>query len=629
MGGGGGEARRRTTTTPITAASGPSTHPTRVVRTIETSELYRGKRALVRFSRGLIRTAKEAPADASGTSHVLLTRAGYIRKVGAGLYDFLPLGLRVLRKIEAIVRTEMDRAGALEVLMPAMLPAEYFQETGRWDRFGDTLLRLKDRKGADYHLGPTHEEIVTDIVRREVKSYRELPFNLYQIQTKFRDEPRPRAGLLRCREFIMKDAYSFDVDEEGAKRSYERMRAAYVTIFTRLGLDFRMVSADSGAMGGSTSAEFQVLAQSGEDLIAVDTTGDYAANLEVATSFDPRTDAKPREVPAPIEKVHTPGHGTIADVAKHLGADPRRFLKSLVYLAPKTGDERESIASVETVLAIVRGDHEVNEIKLARALGVAEVFLASEAAVKEATSAAVGFAGPIGFRGRVIVDRTASLIGDAIAGANETDHHLLHVSFGRDYDATVADIRNVQDGDRAPSGQGKLKIYRGIEAGHIFILGTHYTEKMGATFLAEDGTARPIVMGCYGIGVSRLVATAVEQHFDDDGIAWPFPIAPYHVHLVTLSRDAGVLEAAEKLYAELEALGVEVLWDDRDERPGVKFKDADLLGIPIRATLGEKGLKTATLEVKKRAVRDPKAFESVPLESAAKDLAARVAEGMR
>jgi prolyl-tRNA synthetase len=575
----------------------------------------------VRFSRALIRTTKEAPADAAGVSHILLTRAGYVRKVGAGLYDFLPLGLRVLRKIENIVRSEMDRAGAQEVLMPALLPAEYFQETGRWDRFGDTLLRLKDRKGGDYHLGPTHEEIVTDIVRHGAKSYRDLPLNLYQVQGKFRDEPRPRAGLLRCREFIMKDAYSFDTDEGGAKKSYEQMRVAYDAIFRRIGLDFRMVSADSGAMGGSTSAEFQVLAQSGEDAIAVCDSSDYAANLEVAAAYDPRLDAAPVAEGAqlPVEKVHTPGHGSIEQVASFLKADRGRFLKSLVYALKEGGH----------ALAIVRGDHEVNEIKLARALGASEVFLASEADVKRLSGAAVGFAGPVGWGGgRVLVDRDASLVPNGITGANESDHHLINVNLGRDYQGEVADIRSVVDGDRSPSGTGKLKLYRGIEAGHIFILGTHYSAKMGANFIAEDGSSHPIVMGCYGIGVSRLVATTVEQHFDDDGIRWPMPVAPYHLHLVTIGQAPELLAAAEKLVDDLASRGVEVLWDDRDERPGVKFKDADLLGMPLRATLGDKGLKAGVLELKARSEKNPKAFESLPLDAAAEQISTRVREAL-
>ncbi len=582
----------------------------------------------MRFSKTLIRTTKEAPADAAGASHILLSRGGYIRKIGAGIYDFLPLGLRVLRKIEGIVRREMDAAGALEVLLPAMLPAEYFQETGRWDRFGDTLLRLKDRRGGDYHLGPTHEEIITDLVRREVKSYRDLPVCLYQIQTKFRDEPRPRAGLLRCREFSMKDAYSFDVDEAGARESYERMRLAYHAVFTRLGLDFRMVSADSGAMGGSTSAEFQVLAQSGEDAIAVSDASDYAANLEVASAWDPRQDGHQRPEPLPIEKIHTPNARTIEEVSKLLGLEPSRFLKSLVVLAPRRGEGGRD-EGTETVLAIVRGDHELHELKLARALGVSEVFLASEADVAKATGAPVGFAGPVGFRGRIVIDRDASLVARAVTGANEADHHLVHVELGRDFQAEIADLRSVVEGDRSPDGKGTLKLYRGIEAGHIFILGTHYSSKMGARYLAEDGQEKTIVMGCYGIGVSRLVATAVEQHHDDDGILWPIPIAPYHVHLVTLGTSPAVSEAAGALVASLERAGVEVLWDDRDERPGVKFKDADLLGMPIRLTLGEKGLAQGIVELKLRSSRDPKAFEALPLHGAAEEIARRVGEALR
>jgi prolyl-tRNA synthetase len=578
----------------------------------------------VRFSQALIRTSKETPTDAAGVSQVLLTRAGYVRRVGAGIYSFLPLGLRVLRKIEGIVRSELDRAGAQEVLMPALLPAEYFQETGRYDSFGPNLFRLKDRKGAEYHLGPTHEEIVTDMVRREVKSYRELPLNLYQIQGKFRDEARPRAGLLRGREFIMKDAYSFDVDEAGARQSYEKMRVAYDRIFRRLGLDFRMVSADSGAMGGSTSAEFQVLVQSGEDFLAVSDGSDYAANLEVAACLDPRVGAAALEPAGAVEKVHTPGKGGIDAVAAFLEADKKRFLKSLVYAMTAAADGKPSL-----VLAVVRGDHEVNEIKLARAVGASEVHLASEAEVRAATGAAVGYAGPIGFAGRVLVDRDASLVADGIAGANETDHHLVHVAFGRDYQGEVADLRSVIDGDLSPDGKGTLKVYRGIEAGHIFILGTHYSARMGATYIGEDGASHPIVMGCYGIGVSRLVATTIEQNHDDDGIVWPMAVAPFQVELVTIGQNADLVAAAGQLVADLEARGVEVLWDDRDERPGVKFKDADLLGIPLRLTLGDKGLKAGNIELKLRTEKNPKAFEAIPLAGAAELVATRVREALQ
>jgi len=465
------------------------------------------------FTRALIPTVKEAPQDAANVSHVMLTRGGFIRRVGAGMYDFLPLGLRVLHKVENIVRHEMDRAGALEILMPALLPAEYFKETGRWERFGDTLFRLKDRKGTEFHLGPTHEEIVTDIARREIKSYRDMPKNLYQIQSKYRDEPRPRGGLLRCREFIMKDAYSFDVDEAGAKASYEKMRVAYCKIFDRMGLTYRLVAADSGAMGGSTSAEFQVLADSGEDAIVACDACDYAANVEVATVMTPK--AAEGGTPAPRAEVHTPKHGTIDEVTAFLGVTKDKMLKSLLYLAGE-----------EVVMAVVRGDHDVNEIRLARALGLSEVFLASEADVKKATGADVGFAGPVAFKGKLLVDRAASVVVNGVTGANKTDTHFTGVNRGRDYGGEVVDIRLAATGDICPTCEkGKLQSYRGIEAGHIFILGTHYSEKMRALFSGEGQEQKPVVMGCYGIGVSRLVAAAIEQHNDADGIRWPMSLA--------------------------------------------------------------------------------------------------------
>jgi len=568
------------------------------------------------FSRALIPTTKEAPADATNASHILLSRAGYIRRVGAGIYDFLPLGYRVLRKVEEVVRAEMDRAGALEILMPALLPAEYFKETGRWDLYGDVLLRLRDRKGGDYHLGPTHEEIVTDIARREIKSWRDLPKNLYQVQLKFRDEPRPRGGLLRGREFIMKDAYSFDADEEGARASYETMRQAYVRIFDRMGLTYRMVQADSGAIGGSTSAEFQVLVGSGEDAIVACQKCDYAANVEVAVAGR-SADAGGARVAAtaePVAKVHTPGKGSIDEVAAFLGATKGAMLKSLLFLA---GDA--------VVMAVVRGDHEVNPVRLARRLGVDEVFLATEADVEKATGAKVGFAGPVGFKGKIVVDRTASLVPSGVTGANETDWHLKNVVFGRDYQADVADVRQATTGDPCPNCDGgTLVSYRGIEAGHIFILGTKYSATMGATFIDKEQQQRPLVMGCYGIGVSRLVATTIEQHHDDDGLRWPMSIAPYQIHLVTLGTDEAVISAAKHLYEKLGHAGVEVLWDDRDERPGVKFKDADLIGIPLRVTIGARGLATGTIECKARVEPDPKKAELIPLAEAVAVLTARV-----
>jgi prolyl-tRNA synthetase len=566
------------------------------------------------YSRALIPTVKEAPADAANVSHTLLVRGGYIRKVGAGMYDFLPLGLRVLRKIEGIVRDELDRAGAQEILMPALLPAEYFKETGRWDVYGDTLFRLKDRKGGEFHLGPTHEEIVTDIARREIKSWRDMPKNLYQIQTKFRDEPRPRGGLLRCREFIMKDAYSFDVNEDGARASYERMRVAYCGVFDRLGLTYRLVAADPGAIGGSVSAEFQVLADSGEDAIVACDSCEYAANVEIATVKAPAGDAADAEALADRAKVHTPKVGSIDAVSALLKLPKERFLKSLVYTAGGV-----------TVLAVVRGDHDVNEIRLARALGVDEVFMATDVDVEKATGAKVGFAGPVGFKGKVVVDRAASLVKNAATGANETDHHLTGVNRGRDWEGEVHDIRLATDGDPCPNcAAGKLKTYKGIEGGHIFILGTRYSAQMGALYSDEKQEKHPIVMGCYGIGVSRLVATAIEQNHDKDGIKWPTSIAPYHVHVVTVGADEQVQATAKKLYDDLWAAGVEVLWDDRDERPGVKFKDADLLGLPWRVTIGAKALATGNVEVKPRTESDPKKAELVPVADAARVIGDRV-----
>ena len=557
----------------------------------------------MRYRRALLPTLKEAPADAQSASHVLLSRSGYVRRVGAGIYSFLPLGVRVLHKIERIVREEMNRAGAEEVLLPALLPAEYFQESGRWDVFGDTLFRLKDRKRGDYHLGPTHEEIITDLARREVKSYRDLPKNLYQIQTKFRDEPRPRGGLLRCREFSMKDAYSFHTDEADARQGYEAMRVAYTRMFDRMGLVYRMVQADSGAMGGSGSAEFQALVQSGEDVIVACQGCSYAANLEVASSRALAAEGPSGDVP-PMERVHTPGAGSIEDVSKFLGLDSKRFLKTLVYLA-----------DAELVLAVVRGDHEVNEVKLARALGVGEVHLASAPDVEKATGAAVGFAGPPGFRGKVVIDRDAANVRDAVTGANATDYHQKHVAFGRDFTAETAEIRNVSAGDACPSCGGRLEIYRGIEAGHIFLLGTRYSEAMQAKYLDEAGVSQTIVMGCYGIGVSRLVATIVEQHHDDNGIRWPMAVAPYQVHVVPLGDSQAVADATRLVEAGLESAGIEVLVDDREERPGVKFKDADLIGVPLRVTIGEKGLKNGQVELKPRSEPDPKKAEPVALDA--------------
>jgi len=550
----------------------------------------------MRYAKALLPTLKEAPSDATATSHILLMRAGYMRQVGAGIYSFLPLGLRVLRNIETVVREEMDRAGAQELLLPALIPANYFQETGRWDSFGDTLLRLKDRKGGDYHLGPTHEEIITDLARREIQSYRDLPKNLYQVQTKFRDEARPRGGLLRGREFLMKDAYSFDASEDDALKSYETMRVAYRRIFDRLGLTYRMVGADSGAMGGSKSAEFQVLVQSGEDLLMACKSCEYAENIEVASPAIPQAQAVSDL--APREKVHTPGQGAIDSVAAFLKADKTRFLKSMVYLAGQ-----------DLILAVVRGDHEVNPIKLARAAGVAEVHLASAEDVKKATGAAVGYAGPVGFQGKVFIDPDAALVGDAVSGANETDYHFVHVQLGRDFEATSAPLRMMTVDDQCPVCGGQVAQFRGIEAGHIFVLGTHYSAKMGATFLDAQGGKNTLVMGCYGIGVSRLVAAIVEQHHDLNGISWPVAAAPYKVHLCQLGAGPEVEAVVAQIESELLASGIEPLVDDRDVRPGVKFKDADLIGLPYRITVGDRGLAQGKVELKARTEENPKAAE--------------------
>jgi len=567
----------------------------------------------MRYRNLLIPTVKEAPSESSTPSHVLLLRGGFIRRVGAGIYNYLPLGLRVLQRVANIVRAEMNRAGAQEILMPGVLPAETFKETGRWETFGDVLLRFKDRKGGDYCLGPTHEEIVTDIARHEIRSYRQMPLNLYQIQSKFRDEPRPRAGLLRGREFLMKDAYSFDVDEKSALLSYEKMREAYKRIFARCGLDFRIVAADSGAMGGSTSAEFQILAQTGEDAFVACDRCDYAANVEVAAVEAAPEIEQTAATHRPMEKVATPGKRTIEEVSALLKVAPADMLKSLVYLA-----------AGKAVMAVVRGDHEVNEIKLARALGVPEVFLAGDAEVERATGAPVGFAGPVGAKIEVVADLSVRAVRNGVTGANERDAHLVGVNVGRDFEpARWADLRSASKGDRCVKCGGTYESYRGIEGGHIFVLGTHYTEKMGASYADESGALRPIVMGCYGIGVSRLVAATVEQHHDADGIRWPVPVAPFEVLVTPLGTEPDLAAATDLIYSGLLAEGIDTLLDDREERPGVKFKDADLLGIPVRVTIGKKALADGKVEMK---LRTEKAATPVPVTEAVARVAAWVKE---
>jgi prolyl-tRNA synthetase len=567
----------------------------------------------MRYGQAFVPTLKEVPAEAQVVSHIFMIRGGYMRKAAAGIYSFLPLGWRVVTKIANIVREEMNRAGAQEIFMPAAVPAELWQESGRWAKYGPELLRFKDRKGADFLIGPTHEEVVVDLVRREIKSYRQLPQNLYQVQTKFRDEVRPRAGLMRGREFIMKDAYSFHVDGEDAKKTYQAMYDAYTKVFKRCGLEFRAVEADTGNIGGSLSHEFQVLAQSGEDKIVSCDQCSYAANVEqaeVKRASEPEAAAEKA-----IEKVHTPGKGSIDDVAAFLKSDKRRFIKTLVFL----GDGKP-------VVVLVRGDHDVNEIKLRKLLGVAEVVMASDNAVKELTGAPVGFIGPVGLKAglRIVADLDVKMIRDGVTGANEVDQHVTGVSAARDLGAVEwVDLRMAAAGDGCPRcGKGTFTLFHGIEVGHVFYLGTKYSEPMKCTYLDVGGKEQVMEMGCYGIGVTRVAAAAIEQNHDTDGIIWPMSIAPYQVALLTLQHnDAAVVAAADKLYGELLAAGIEVIYDDRDERPGAKFKDADLIGVPLRVAVGKKSLAEGKLELKPRSA---KAAELIDAGTAAETIVARV-----
>jgi prolyl-tRNA synthetase len=552
----------------------------------------------VRFRQSLIPTLKEDPTDAEVVSHQLMVRAGMIRQVARGIYDFLPLGLRVVRKIEQIVREEMDRAGAQEILMPAICPAELWQESGRWDHYGKELLRMKDRYERDFCFGPTHEELVTDIVRREIRSYRELPLNLYQIQVKFRDELRPRFGLMRGREFIMKDAYSFHADEEDCWREYRRMADTYRRIFDRCGLRTRQVESDTGAIGGKVAHEFQVLAESGEDAIVSCSRCEYAANVERAEVGHTPPPAAGQATE--MRKVRTPGKRTVEEVAEFLSEPPSRFIKTLLYVASDGG----------TVAALVRGDHELSEAKLKAALGADWVALADEDTVRRVTGAPIGFAGPIGLSIPMIADSVLQGISGAVSGANEADHHLAGIDQDRDLPRLrFADIRAARAGDACPRcEQGVFEAHRGIEVGNIFYLGTQYSVPMKATFLDSGGQERPAVMGCYGIGITRTAAAAVEQDHDANGIIWPAAIAPAHVHVVPVNwNDESLRSTAESLVTGLEAAGLEVLLDDRDERPGVKFKDADLIGVPLRITVGPKSLARGCVEFKHR--RDAQAVE--------------------
>jgi prolyl-tRNA synthetase len=549
---------------------------------------------MTRLSRLLAPTLRDDPADAEVVSHKLMVRAGMIRQVARGIYDFLPLGLRAVRRVETIVREEMDRAGAQEILMPAVIPAELWQESGRWEKYGKALLRLKDRYDRDFCFGPTHEEVVTDLVRREIRSYRDLPKTLYQVQVKFRDEVRPRFGLMRGREFIMKDAYSFHVDVEDARREYQVMYDAYARIFERCGLTFRAVEADTGDIGGDLSHEFQVLADSGEDAIVSCARCGYAANVEKA-EVPPQ--APPTGNGGVLERVATPGKRTVEEVSGFLGLPPERFVKTLVYRTAGGG----------AVAVLVRGDHEVSETKVQTALGGEPIALADEQMVEEITSAPVGFAGPVGLAVRMLADASLRGARGMVTGANRGDEHLVGVDQARDFpDVTFADLRQARAGDRCPRCDGgEFAVHRGIEVGQVFYLGTKYSRAMGATFLGADGQERPIEMGCYGIGITRTVAAAIEQHHDDAGIVWPAPLAPYGAHVVPVNAgDATLRETAERMAADIEAAGVEVLLDDRDERPGVKFKDADLIGLPVRVTVGARALARGCVEVKARAARE-------------------------
>jgi prolyl-tRNA synthetase len=566
----------------------------------------------MRLSQYPISTLKEVPADAEIVSHQLMLRSGMIRRLASGLYTWLPMGLRTLKKVERIIREEMNRAGAWELLMPTVQPAELWQESSRWSKYGPELLRFKDRHDRDFAYGPTHEEVITDIARRELRSYKQLPVNFYQIQLKFRDEIRPRFGVMRAREFLMKDAYSFHIDEASLAQGYRAMFDAYTRIFTRLGLNFRAVQADGGAIGGSTTQEFHVLAESGEDGIAFSDGDDYAANVETAATLKP---AAPRAGAAlPLAKVATPHARTIASLSEFLGVSAAQCAKTL--LVEGSADD--------VVAFVLRGDHELNAIKAQKLPGVANPLrMASAERVREAVGCDPGSIGPIGFAGTLYVDHAAAQLSDFVCGANEKDVHYTGANWGRDLpEPKSVDIRNVQAGDPSPSGRGTLKLARGIEVGHIFQLGQLYSEAMKATVLDEQGKALTLFMGCYGIGVTRIVAAAIEQNHDANGIIWPDALAPYRVVLVPINyqKSARVRDAADALYAEFDGAGIDVLFDDRDARPGVKFADSELIGIPHRIVIGERGLDAGTLEYRHR--RDSASSE-IPLADAVSFIEAR------
>lgn len=546
----------------------------------------------MRYSKMLIPTLREVPAEAEVVSHKLMLRAGMIRKLAAGVYNYLPLGLRVIRKVEQIIREEMNRAGALEVLLPWVQPAELWEESGRWEDYGKELLRFQDRHERWFCLGPTHEEVITDLVRKEVRSYRQLPLNLYQIQTKFRDEIRPRFGLMRGREFGMKDAYSFDADDQGAEESYQVMFDTYCRIFERCGLKFRAVEAETGPIGGSFSHEFMVLAETGEDTVVSCDSCEYAANLEKAEiGSRPSKREEEKAKPKPLKLVSTPGIKTVEEVCVFLKVKPQNLVKTLIY----QGDQ-------EPIAALVRGDHEINETKLKRVAGCQRLELASEELIEQVSGAPLGFTGPVGLKVKLIADQAIGDMVNFVTGANKADTHLLNVNLERDFQVKdFSDIRVAREGDPCPRGEGKLVLSRGIEVGHVFKLGTKYSKAFKATYLDEQGKERLIVMGCYGIGVGRTAAAAIEQHHDEKGIIFPLNIAPFQVLVLPVNvKEKMLSEVAENIYQGLEEKGIEVLLDDRDERPGVKFKDADLIGIPLRVTLGNRFIKEEVVELKWR-----------------------------
>ena len=555
----------------------------------------------MRYSEMHLPTGREVPSDAEVVSNQLMIRAGMIRKLTSGIYSYLPLGYRVIRKVEQIIREEMNKAGAQEVHLPMVQPAELWQESGRWTYYGKELLRFRDRNDRDYCLGPTHEEVITDLVRHDIKTYRQLPRNLYQIQTKFRDEVRPRFGVMRCREFGMKDAYSFDADEAGAEKSYEKMFTAYNHIFRRCGLKFRPVEADSGSIGGSFSHEFMVMAESGEDAIVFCEQCNYAANLEKAEVARPETSAVGEKDWPAMESVETPNVRTIEEVSAFLNVTPQQIVKTLIFNADG-----------KPCAVLIRGDHEVNEIKVKNVLGAAELELADDEMIMKATGAPRGFAGAVGIKVKVIADYSIMNLINMVTGANKENYHLKNVNIGRDFQVeSFADLRIAKPGDACPRCSGTIQFVRGIEVGHVFKLGTKYSKVMKAVYLDRDGKEKTMIMGCYGIGIGRTVAACIEQNFDANGIIWPMPLAPYTVMVTPVNiNEPDVMKASEDIYAALQACGVEVILDDRDERAGVKFKDADLIGIPLRVVVGPKNLAQGRVELKIRKTGESRLYET-------------------